>query len=252
MKQYSVKSLSKLSGVSIRTLHIYDKMGLLTPAKRTEVNYRIYGEVELLRLQQILFYKELDMPLKEILEILNKPDFNILSALEMHKLALLAKKDKMNLMLQNIDKTIFNLKNNIDMKHEELYDGISKEQAVAYRNEAIEKWGKETIEKSEQQLLKLQKTELEKLKTDFMLVNKQLAESTHLDSKSVEIQLLVSKHYQFICQFWGSKPSKEAYIGLGEMYIADERYTTVDDKPNSAFAKFMFEAMVVFANKNLV
>ena len=252
MKLYNVKNLSKIAGVSVRTLHIYDKMGLLKPAKRTEANYRIYGENELLRLQQILFYRELDLPLKEISEIINKPDFKLLDALELHKKALETKKEKIDLMLNTIEKTIFNLKNNIEMKHEELYEGISKEQATAYRNQAIEKWGKETIEKSEEQLLKLSKLEMKKLKTEFMDVNKELSKCITQNSESSEVQLLVSKHYQFICQFWGSKPSKEAYIGLGEMYIADDRYTTIDNKPSPEFAKFMCEAMAIYANNNLI
>lgn len=252
MKHYNVKNLSELAGVSIRTLHIYDKMGLLKPAKRTEANYRVYGEKELLRLQQILFFREMDLSLKSISEILNKPDFDIVKALQMHKKALIAKKEKMALMLQTIDKTIYNLTNNIDMKHEELYDGITKENAQIYRNEAIDKWGLETVEKSEQQLLKLQKTEFEKLKADFMKNNHELSDSMNEDPYSSKIQALIAKHYQFICQFWGSQPSKEAYIGLGEMYIADDRYTTVDEKPNSAFAKFMLEGMKFFANKTLV
>jgi DNA-binding transcriptional MerR regulator len=252
MKLYNVKNLSKLAGVSVRTLHIYDKMGLLKPAFRTESQYRVYGENELLRLQQILFYRELDLPLKEISEIINKPDFKILSALELHKNALEAKKEKMDLMLNTIEKTIFKLKNNIEMKHEELYEGISNEQAATFRNEAIEKWGKETIEKSEEQLYKLSKSEMEKLKTDFMAVNKELSKCFIQNPESREVQLLVSKHYQFICKFWGSKPSKEAYIGLGEMYIADDRYTTIENKPSPEFAKFMCEAMAIYANNNLI
>ena len=114
MKLYNVKNLSKLAGVSVRTLHIYDKMGLLKPAFRTESQYRVYGENELLRLQQILFYRELDLPLKEISEIINKPDFKILDALELHKKAMEDKKEKIDLMLNTIEKTIFKLKNKIE------------------------------------------------------------------------------------------------------------------------------------------
>ena len=203
-------------------------------------------------MQQILFYRELDLPLKEISEIINKPDFKLLDALELHKKALEDKKEKMDIMLNTIEKTIFNLKNNMEMKHEELYEGISKEQATAYRNEAIEKWGKETIEKSEEQLHKLSKSEMEKLKTDFMSVNNELSKCVNQNPENTEIQTLISKHYQFICQFWGSKPSKEAYIGLGEMYITDDRYTTINNKPNPEFAKFMLKAMEIYANNNLI
>ena len=85
MKQYGVKELSDLSGVTVRTLHHYDKIGLLKPLNRTEAGYRFYGEEELLRLQQILFYKELDFSLKEIADLLDDPDFELIQALQSHR-----------------------------------------------------------------------------------------------------------------------------------------------------------------------
>jgi len=90
---YSVKQLAKLAGVSVRTLHLYDQLGLLKPSIRTENRYRRYGETELLRLQQILFYKVLDFPLKEIGPILDDPDFDLLKALEDHKQSLITKRE---------------------------------------------------------------------------------------------------------------------------------------------------------------
>ena len=88
MKKYSVKKLAKLAGVTVRTLHHYDKIDLLKPALRSDKHYRYYGQEELLRLQQILFYKELGFPLQEIKEILEDPDFDLIEALESHKKAL--------------------------------------------------------------------------------------------------------------------------------------------------------------------
>ena len=78
--KYSVKQLARLAGVSVRTLHVYDEMELLVPRDRSDAGYRYYGEAELLRLQQILFYKELDFPLKQIGEILDDPDFDLVAA----------------------------------------------------------------------------------------------------------------------------------------------------------------------------
>ncbi|MBA4145294.1 MAG: MerR family transcriptional regulator, partial [Cytophaga sp.] len=88
MVSYSVKELSEIAGVSVRTLHLYDEIGLLKPSTRTEARYRLYGENELLRLQQILFYKELGISLEEIRSILDDPEFDLLQALESHKVAL--------------------------------------------------------------------------------------------------------------------------------------------------------------------
>ncbi len=110
MNGYSVKKLAKLAGVSVRTLHHYDQLGLLKPSLRTEARYRLYGEKELLRLQQILLYKELDFSLQEIGDILDKADFDLLEALQSHKTALQSRRDRLGVLLTTIDKTIQKLK----------------------------------------------------------------------------------------------------------------------------------------------
>src|SRR5688500_4642553 len=106
VENYSVKTLSELAGVSVRTLHLYDKLGLLTPSVQTTAGYRLYGEKELLRLQQILFYKELDFSLQEIAVILDRPEFDLVQALENHRLRLKQKSERLTTMLNTIDKTI--------------------------------------------------------------------------------------------------------------------------------------------------
>src|ERR1044071_5861965 len=120
MDNYSVKKLSVLAGVSVRTLHLYDKMGLLKPSVRTEAGYRLYGERELLRLQQILFYKEFGFSLQQIAAILDDPEFDLIEALESHKRNLQARQESINMLLQTLDKTITNIKNSMNMTHEEL------------------------------------------------------------------------------------------------------------------------------------
>lgn len=252
MMQYTVKKLAKMAGVSVRTLHVYDQIGLLKPSIRTEAKYRLYGEKELLRLQQILFYKELDIPLQEIKQILDKPDFDILDALKSHKLALGVRLSRIRAMIDTIDKTMFNLKEGKMLKHEELYGGLPKEQAEVFRKEAIEKWGMDVVEKSEYQLKNMTKADLNLLKDAFMDVNKQLEASKNQEPQSANVQQLVAKHYGFIAQFWGSKPTAEAYKGLGELYVSDERYTLQDGKTNPTFTRFMQEAMAYFADNNLV
>ncbi len=111
MKKYTAKEVANLSGVSVRTLHHYDKIGLLKPATRSEKNYRFYGEAELLKLQQILFYKELGFPLREISSILKAPDFDLIKALENHQSALKSRQQQITKMLKTIKTTLSNLKN---------------------------------------------------------------------------------------------------------------------------------------------
>jgi len=104
LKKYSTKALSVLAGVSVRTLHYYDKIGLLKPAIRSDKNYRWYGDNELLRLQQIRFYKVLQFSLEEIKEILNDPNFDLIKALEFHQQELQTQQETISNLLAKIEK----------------------------------------------------------------------------------------------------------------------------------------------------
>lgn len=252
---YTVKKLASLSGVSIRTLHHYDKLGLLVPSQRTDTRYRLYGTQELLRLQQILFYRELDFPLLEIKELLSDPEFDLLGALESHRKGLEEKQARVQVLLETINKTISKLKGQTDMKDEELYQGMSKETAAAYRKEAVEKYGEEAVNRSEQSLKSRSKEDFQSLQREHEEVRDQLISVQHLSPRAKEVQVLVAKHYHIIRQFWGTSdlPDKQAesYKGLGLLYVSDERFLSKEGKPNPAFAEFMSKAMTVFADTSL-
>ncbi|MEZ2337293.1 MerR family transcriptional regulator [Mucilaginibacter sp. RCC_168] len=252
---YSVKQIAKLAGVSVRTLHLYDQMALLKPAIRTKAGYRQYGADELLRLQQILFYRELDFPLKEIAKILKDPDFELVQALAGHKTALLARRDRLNTLLKTIDKTIINLKNKTMNNLEELYEGLPKEQAAAWRKEAMDKWGEDTVLRSENALREMDKLDLDRLKADQKNIAHQLQLLRNHEPESDLVQEQIAHHYANIRSFWGvSDPTDlraETYKGLAELYVADERYTATDGKTDSDFAIFMRNSMLYFAEHKL-
>ena len=256
MKNYGVKEVSKLSGVSARTLHYYDKIGLLKPLNRTEAGYRYYGEKELLRLQQILFYKELDFPLKEIMEVLDEPGFDLIEALESHKSALKARQKRIAHLLVTIDHTINHLKNGETMsKPEELYEGLPKEVGTTYRQGAIDKYGKKTVEHAEKELVKLGKEGFKKLQEEFEQVNKDLFALLNEAPESQDVQQLIGRHYELIRKFWGTSnsPDKqaEAYAGLGGLYVSDNRYASINGQPQPEFARFLQKAMKHFADTQL-
>ena len=252
---YSVKQLAKLAGVSVRTLHLYDQLGLLKPSVRTESRYRRYGENELLRLQQILFYKVLDFPLKEIGPILDDPGFDLIKALEGHKELVTIKRDHLTTLLTTIDKTVNHLKNKTMSNYEDLYEGMPKEQAEVYRKEAIEKWGEDVVKRSEKALFEMPELDIEQLKTDQKDIAQKLASLVNEDPGSEVVQRQIARHYANIRSFWGeSDPTDlkiETYKGLANLYVADERYTTVEGKTNPAFAAFMHKAMMSFADSKL-
>lgn len=255
MKKYSAKGLSKLAGVSVRTLHNYDEIGLLKPAIRTEANYRLYGENELLKLQQILFFKELDFSLKEIIDLLDDPDFDLIKALESHKQALISKQKRISVMLNTVEKTVSNLKNKKMTTSEELYECFSKEEGMKNRNKSIEKYGKEKVETSENYLKKLSKEQLEHLKFEQKEVFENLFDLSAKEPESEGVQLVIARHYKNIRKFWGTDGSSDSqwkqYKGLGELYITDEQFTIINGKAQPEFARFLSKAMTHFANTQL-
>ena len=251
--RYSVKQLARLAGVSVRTLHVYDKLGLLTPSLRTDAGYRYYGEPELLRLQQILFYKELDLPLKAIAELLDDPGFDLVEALTGHKEALSARRQRLDVLLSTIDNTIDHLKNKTMSNFEKLYQGL--EDAAALRQEAIDKWGESAIMRSEGALLAMTPDRLEQLKADQRDVDRQLRALVDCDPTSDAVQEQVARHYAMIQGFWGMPEGDAikatAYKGLGDLYASDERYTAPDGRPDPRFAGFIRAAMAHFAEMRL-
>ncbi|MEM7375352.1 MAG: MerR family transcriptional regulator [Bacteroidota bacterium] len=256
MKTFGVKEVSSISGVSVRTLHYYDQIGLLPPCLRTEAGYRHYGEAELLRLQQILFYKELDFPLKEILELLEDPEFDLIHALETHRSALQARQERIDHLLQTIDNTIHHLKKGKSMsKPEDLYEGLPKEMGTTYRDAAIEEYGQKAIDRSEKALLGLGKDGFKQLKEEMEQVNRALFAQKDQAADAEAVQTLIERHYAVIRQFWGTanKQDKQAdaYAGLGQLYVQDVRYTTVDGQTQPEFAAFLQRAMKHFADTRL-
>ncbi|MBN8823397.1 MULTISPECIES: MerR family transcriptional regulator [unclassified Spirosoma] len=255
MRHYSVNKLAKLAGVSVRTLHHYDRVGLLKPVVRTETKYRLYGEKELIRLQQILFYKELDFSLDEILHILEDPEFDTLKALESHKLALQARQFRLSKLLLTIDKTISTLKGErVMVTNEELYEGFPK--GREYRQEAIEKYGKEAIESSEAKLQQMGKAGFEQLKADQQAIAQILTAMVDHDPASLAVQQQIARHYVNIRGFWGekvcqSKDMAKAYKGLAQLYLDDPRFTSQNGIDNPDYASFLHKAMVYFADTQI-
>lgn len=251
-KQYTVQQLSRIAGVSVRTLHHYDALGLLLPEKRTTAGYRLYGESELLRLQQVLFYRELDIPLGKIAALLDDPDFDMLESLQQHRQALEQRQNRLAVLLNTIDKTIDKLKGGpIMLTNEELYEGFPK--ASAHREEAIAKWGKETIEQSENGLRKLSKPELQKLSKEFMQIAVDIRGLIHMQPTDRQVQTLVRHHFQMIQRFWNTASCDatmlDRYKGLAKLYTTDERYTqSPEGTPDPAFAAFISSAMIWFAD----
>jgi DNA-binding transcriptional MerR regulator len=160
VKAYTVGQLARLAGVSVRTLHHYHQIGLLAPAARTDAGYRLYGESELLRLQQILFFKEFDMPLEEVRQILDDPGFDPLTALEGHRQLLQRRMERLDHLLETIDRTIDRLtEENMTLTDKELYEGFSTEQIERYKRQAREMYDPALVEESERRVKRMSRAQ---------------------------------------------------------------------------------------------
>lgn len=239
---YQIKEFAKLTGVSVRTLHYYDEIKLLEPAFVDEQNgYRFYDEKSLERMQEILFYRELDFSLKSISEILTSPNYNKQAALEKQKKLLILKKDRLEKIISAIDNAA---KGEIfDMNVFDNSDFISERNK--YAAEAKEKWGKTAAYKEyEKKSSAYSKEKYNELNSAISDIFGEFAECFRSGEKAYDAntQALVKKLQDFITENY-YRCTDEILAGLGKMYIADERFKTNIDSHGSGTAEFVSAAI---------
>src|SRR5215470_11972718 len=152
---YTVKQVARMSGVSVRTLHFYDEVGLLKPAYYGANGYRFYKEPQLLTLQQILFYRELGFELKQIKRILGRADFEKIAALQSHRKDLRKNLTRTQTLIRTIDKTIEHLKGKKKMKSQEMFVGFDPEQQARHEQYLINRFGEKMKERIAQSKTKV-------------------------------------------------------------------------------------------------
>jgi len=247
---YTIGKLAKMAGVSVRTLHHYDQIGLLAPSARTESDYRLYGEAELLRLQQILFFRELDLALSEISRILDDPSFDPLQALHEHRLFVQAQVERQTRLLRTIDQTILRLTGeNMGMTNEELYEGFTKDQAERYPREAREMYDPEVVAESERRVRRMSKAQWNAVKAEGDEVNRALAAMMDRDPGDAEVQELVARHHAWLKHFWTA--SAEQYRALGQGYAQHPEFRAFYDRYRPGLADFLAAAMAHYADETL-
>ncbi len=251
---YTVKELAQMSGVSVRTLHFYDEIGLLKPAYCGDNGYRYYEEEQLLQLQQILFYRELGFELKQIHELLARSDFDKVEALKNHKKQLLQNKNRMLELLKTIDKTINKLTQRNAMHDQELFAGFSEKQQADYDKHVTSRYGddaKQAIEERNATMSRLSATELAQYNKAYDELMQEFVQAMQkrLATSSAAVQELVRKHYEWEKLFW--VPDCDSYKAQAKMTIEYVYLREYFDKINPGLAQFLAEAMAVFADHEL-
>ena len=247
MKEYTVQQLAKLAGVTVRTLHHYDHIGLLKPSSRNSARYRFYGETELLRLQQILFFKELDFNLEDIARIIDSPGFDPVDALEAHRKELQNRAERLDALLETIDKTIKRLKGEkIEMVDEELYGGLSKDQAEAYAEEAKRRWDPKVVNESNAKVKKWPKKKWASVNKELDEILKQLSALIGTPVADPEVQALIARHHAHLNNFFEVKPNM--YRGLGKLYVEDPRFHAYFEKYRAGLADYLAEGIAFYCD----
>lgn len=238
-----IKEFAEFTGVSVRTLHYYDEIGLLRPAyvdKHT--GYRFYDENSLLRMQEILFYRELDFSLKNIREILASPDYDKTRVLQEQKKLLTLKKQRLERLIRAIDMSV---------KGENIMNAFDNTEFEKYKNEVKERWGKTDAYK--EHAVKTRDYSQEKWNGLGGMMNEILAEFASCKARGEavrgdEAQMLVRKLQDHITENYYTC-TNEILAGLGQMYVLDERFKNNIDKHGAGTAEFISEAIGVYCEE---
>ena len=248
--EYTVQKLGKIAGVSTRTLRYYDEIGILKPARINSSGYRIYGQSEVDKLQQILFYRELGVSLESIKDIVTAPSFDGTNALREHREKLLAKRQQLDLLIANIDKTIAVSEGRITMTDKDKFEGFKQkmidDNENKYGEEIRAKYGDEQVDMSNKKLKNMTKEQYDELEMLGASVIDTLKAAFATGDPAGELaQKTADLHRQWLSYSWGSY-TKEAHAGLAQMYVDDERFTAYYDKEQTGAAAFLRDAVHIY------
>ena len=241
---YTVKQLSTLAGVTPRTLHHYDQIGLLKPESVGANSYRYYGDDSLMRLQQILFYRELDLPLEEIRKIIGRRDFNAVAALEGHRKSLQGRVERLNRLIRTVDDTILHLKGKKEMSKKQLFEAFSDEQQAEYEKEVAQKYDPATVKASIKKWKSYTAADKQRIGDEGNAAYEAILEAMPKGAASPEAQAGVELWRKHMDYFW--TPNLDQLTGLADMYNTDPRFKANFDKIDPRLAEFMREAVGVY------
>lgn len=238
---YTVKKLAKLAGVSVRTLHYYDEIGLLKPSAIGENGYRYYDETAVLRLQQILLFREMAFSLVEIQTILDQPDFDLTNALQTHKQALQQRAERLHDLIRTIDQTILHLKGEIQMSTDELFAGFDEETQQRYEQEAYQRYDPEIVKASIQRWKNYDATQKAQIGAEGEAVYRDLLAHMEEGADSTAVQQIIARWHQHVRYFY--EPTTEILLGLAQGYEEDPAFAAFYEKLHPNMPHFLRQAI---------
>jgi DNA-binding transcriptional MerR regulator len=245
--KYTIHQLAKIAGVTVRTLHHYDAIGLLQPTRNETNGYRLYSDKDVLMLQQILFFRELEFSLDQITQMIHAPGFNEREVLQDQKKLLELKKKRIEGLVRTIAKTLENLKGGEYMNNDDLFASFDDQELVENMKEAKERWGNTDAYKQSMEKVKhWTKDDYQRIKEEGKQLTQELADAMDNEIKSPEVQALIERHHQGIEYFYTCP--MEMYRNLGQMYVDDPRFTKYYDKFRPGLALWLKDAIAYYCD----
>lgn len=246
---YTVGELADLAHVSIRTLHHYDAIGLLSPSERTASGYRLYRHDDLEQLQHILLYRELDFPLDAIGRLTLDPGFDRQAALVAQREQLAGRARRMEAILAAIDSALDALSKGTTMNEKDMFEVFGDFDPAAYEVEVKERWGDtDAYAESARRTARYGKEDWKAIKAESQAIGTGLGAALALGATpgDPEVQALIERHRLQIDQrFYPC--SKEMHANLGDMYVADPRFAANYEKIQPGLARFVRDAIRIAA-----
>ena len=248
----TVGEVATLASVSVRTLHHYDRIGLLTPSERSGSGYRHYSDGDLAALQQILFFKELGFGLAEIARIMNDPSFDHLEALRMQGRMLKDKSAQLALMAEAVEAAIDATKGGVTLDADDMFEVFGEFDPKEYENEAEERWGStDAYKESARRTARYTTGDWQRFKEESEAINAAIAAAMDagLPADSAEAMDAVDRHRLLIDKWFYPCPPA-MHCGLAEMYIADPRFAANYEKIHEGMALYVHDAILANATRS--
>ncbi len=245
---YTIKEIADLAGVTTRTLRYYDQLGLLIPSEIGENGYRYYDHNCLLRLQQVLYFRELDVPLKEIQTILSRPNFQLLPALENHRNALKNQVKRINKLLGTLVKTISSLEGEGNMSDEAYFEGFDETQ---YEDETRERWGRTPqYAESQRKWSSYSKDQKEEIKEEGGKISiRMVTENPEASPGDPDVQTAVGEYYEYLNKYFYTC-EVEFMRGLADMWVQDPRFAVNYERIREGGGAFVREAVHIYCDQH--
>ncbi|MDN5859148.1 MAG: MerR family transcriptional regulator [Pseudonocardia sp.] len=246
MATWTTQEVTRLAGVSSRTLRHYDHIGLLRPADIGPGGIRRYDRDRLLRLQHILVLRELGLGLPEIAEVIDGGT-DVVDMLRHHRNRLLAESARLEELAATVARTITEYEGGVPVGTTEMFDGFA---ADPYAEEARERWG-DTARTAQERAASWSPAQKQDFLDELQRVNDLFAGHLRAGARPDHpaVQAAVARHYAWTCRTW--QPDRAGYLGLGRMYVDDERFTRNIDRTEPGLAAFLRDAIEVWAPANL-